>query len=224
MTDDADRHVPVPPDVMALAELDAGLPDAVEAARLRAEVAADPQARSVLDALGATRAELAASPVPDVPPAVAARWTAALAAESALRAEYLAEPAVQPVRGRPARRLVMAAAAAVVLALAGIGLAARHPGPPTVTRVELVALGRAAVGTLDVGDLAAPARRHACLSAVAPAGADEALLGGRHVVLDGRPGVLLVLATGTRGGLRIVTVDPGCGPGGGTLLAQLVVV
>jgi hypothetical protein len=43
------------------------------------------------------------------------------------------------------------------------------------------------------------------------------------VVLDGQPGVLLVLATGTRGGLRILTVDPACGPGAGTLLAQLVV-
>ena len=35
-------------------------------------------------------------------------------------------------------------------------------------------------------------------------------------------GVLLVLATGD-GGLRIVTVDPACGPAGGALIAQLVV-
>jgi hypothetical protein len=36
--------------------------------------------------------------------------------------------------------------------------------------------------------------------------------------------VLLVLATGTTGGLRILTVDPTCGgPEGGTLIAQLVV-
>jgi len=49
------------------------------------------------------------------------------------------------------------------------------------------------------------------------------LLGGRRVVLDGRPGVLLVLATGTRGQLHVVTVDPGCGPAGGTLLAQVTV-
>ena len=97
--------------------------------------------------------------------------------------------------------------------MAGAGLGALVPRPaptaPTVTRVELVALGRAAVGTMDVGDLADPARRAACLRAVAPAAAGEALLGGRRVVLEGRPGVLLVLATGTTGGLRIVTVDPG---------------
>jgi hypothetical protein len=49
------------------------------------------------------------------------------------------------------------------------------------------------------------------------------LLGGRRVVLDGRPGVLLVLATGTAGGLRLLTVDPACGPQGGTVQAQLVV-
>jgi hypothetical protein len=94
---------------------------------------------------------------------------------------------------------------------------------PTVTRIDLVAFGRSAVGTMDVGDLTDPARRTACLRAVAPAAVGEALLGGRRVVLDGRPGVLLVLATGTTGGLRIVTVDPGCGPDGGTLRAQLVV-
>jgi hypothetical protein len=99
-----------------------------------------------------------------------------------------------------------------------------HRPAPAVSRVELVALGRAAVGTTDVGDLADPARRAACLRAVAPAAAGETLLGGRRVVLDGRPGVLLVLATGTRGGLRILTVDPACGGrAGGALITQLVV-
>jgi hypothetical protein len=76
---------------------------------------------------------------------------------------------------------------------------------------------------MDVGELAHPARRAACLRAVAPAAAGETLLGGRRVVLDGRPGVLLVLATGVRGGLRILTVDPACGPAGGRLITQVVV-
>jgi hypothetical protein len=181
------------------------------------------------DVIATTRAELAALPVPDVPPEVQARWTAALAAES----ERLRTPDAHP---RPAsaghlggswgrrRGRLLAAAALVVLAGTGLGQLARRPEPPPdVTRVELVALGRAAVGTLDVGALAEPGRRDACLAAVAPAAAGEALLGGRRVVLDGRPGVLLVLATGARGGLRILTVDPGCGPGGGTLLSQVVV-
>jgi hypothetical protein len=208
MTDDA-----VPPDVLAPAGLDAD-----EAARVRADPGTDPRTASVLDALAATRAELAALPVPDVPPGAQERWTAALAAES------------RRARAAPARRVtprdrrLLAAAALVVLAGIGLGVLARRPEPPPdVTRVELVALGRATVGTLDVGAFADPGRRDGCLRSVAPAAAGEALLGGRRVVLGGRPGVLLVLATGTRGGLRILTVDPGCGPGGGSLIAQIVV-
>jgi hypothetical protein len=217
MTDDADRD-PVPPDVVALAGL-----DAAEAARVRGDAGTGPGAASVLDALAATRAELGALPVPDVPPAVEERWTAALAAERRRTDPRAAPTGRGPRRRRPSRR-VLAAAALVLLAGIGLGLLARRPDPPPdVTRVQLVALGREAVGTLDVGALAERGRRDACLGVVAPAAAGEALLGGRRVVLDGRPGVLLVLATGARGGLRILTVDPGCGPGGGTLLAQVVV-
>ena len=108
-----------------------------------------------------------------------------------------------------------AAAAGVV----GLGTS----GQPvlTVSRVDLVAVATSTVGTVDVGALADPVRREACLRAVLQDAAGERLLGGRRVVLDGRPGVLLVLATGTRGGLRVVTVDPGCGPAGGALLAQV---
>jgi hypothetical protein len=129
-------------------------------------------------------------------------------------------------RSRTSRWRGRVLAAAVTAAVLG-GVAALLPRPappaPSVTRVELVALGRAAVGTMDIGDLADPARRTACLRAVAPAAAGEVLLGGRRVVLDGRPGVLLVLATGSTGGLRLLTVDPGCGPQGGSVSAQLVV-
>jgi len=223
----------VPVDVAALAELDAGLPDRAEATRRRAAAAADPDAAAVLDALAATRAELAALPTPDVPPEVTARWTAALAAESCRDHRHGGTPVRSAGRRRTAgrergawtpRRLLVAAAVVAVVVGAGLGTLAPRPAPaPAVTRIELVALGRSAVGTMDVGDLADPARRAACLRAVATAAAGEALLGGRRVVLDGRPAVLLVLATGTTGGLRIVTVDPGCGPEGGTLRAQVVV-
>jgi hypothetical protein len=211
------------PDVAALADLDAGLPDEARAARARAAAAADPQAAAVLDALAATRAELAALPTPEIPAAVAARWTAALEAEA-----RNGSPTRDARRtGRRAARawphLVAAAVLAAVVA-SGLGALVQRPVPavPAVGRVELVALGRATIGTTDVGELADPARRAACLRAVAPAAAGETLLGGRRVVLDGRPGVLLVLATGTRGGLRILTVDPACGPGGGVVIAQLL--
>ncbi len=243
------------PDVAALAETDAGLPDAARAARARAAAAEDGAARAVLDALAATRADLAALPAPAVPEAVAQRWAAALAAEAegagapqrTQAGEERTKPGSRPSaadaragspspRGVPTRsaarrrssrvrgRAVLAAAALTAVVGVGVGVLADRAAPvPAVTRVELVALGRDAVGTMDVGDLADPARRTACLGAVAPAALGETLLGGRRVVVDGRPGVLLVLATGTRGGLRILTVDRSCGADGGTLIAQLVV-
>ena len=207
-----------PVDVPALAALDADLPDAAEAAERRRAARSDPRAAEVLDALSATRADLAALPEPEVPPAVAARWAAAVAAERPR------QPAGRP-SGRPLRSRVLLAVLAAAAAVAVVVVGAPRPGPPvlTVSRVDLVAVATAAVGTVDVGALADPDRRQACLRAVLPDAAGLRLLGGRRVVLDGRPGVLLVLATGTRGGLDVVTVDPGCGPAGGTLLARVTV-
>ena len=238
-------------DVAALADLDAGLPDEDRAARARSAAATDPEAAAVLEALAATRAELAALPAPDVPQEVAARWAAALTAEARNRGGGARAVPVAPrttvpcggsgraangrtgprrdVTGRPRRdagpawRPLVAAAALAAVVATGLGALVHRPAPAAaITRVELVAVGRAAVGTMDVGGLADPARRVACLRAVAPDAAEERLLGGRRVVLDGRPAVLLVLATGTLG-LRILTVDPACGPSGGTLISRLVV-
>ena len=209
-----------PDDPVGFAALDADLADAAWAPR------SDPRSAEVLDALAATRAELAALPDPEVPPETAARWEAALAAErdsSRPAGDAEVEPARRRRRFRTRVVLALSAAAAAVVAVAVLG--APRPAPPvlTVSRVDLVAVATSAVGVVDVGDLGDPARREACLRAVLPDAARERLLGGRRVVLDGRPGVLLVLATGTRGQLHVVTVDPGCGPAGGTLLAQVTV-
>jgi hypothetical protein len=228
-----------PLDATALAEIDAGLPDDVEAARRRAAVAGDPRAEAVLDALAATRADLAALPAPQVPPDVDARWAAALETESAtvssLDRDTTARGGAEAPPGRHGsprsgarrtRRPLLVAAVLAAVVATGVGAllpGTREPPALTVASVDLVAVATDAVGTTDVGALSDPDRRVGCLRTVAPAAVDEALLGGRRVVLDGRPGVLLVLATGTRGGLRIVTVDPACGPGGGTLLAQVLV-
>jgi hypothetical protein len=207
-----------PVDVPALAALDADLPDAAEAAERRRAARTDPRAAEVLDALSTTRADLAALPEPELPPAVAARWAAAVAAEQPQ------QPSTPP-SGRRSRSRVLLAVLAAAAAVAVVVVGAPRPGPPvlTVSRVDLVAAATAAVGTVDVGALADPDRRQACLRAVLPDAAGRRLLGGRRVVLDGRPGVLLVLATGTRGGLDVVTVDPGCGPAGGSLLARVTV-
>jgi hypothetical protein len=225
-----------PVDLPALAALDADLPDATEAAARRRAARTDPRAAEVLDALSATCAELAALPEPEVPAAVAARWEAAVAAErddevpgrppTAGSDRAHVGPVQRRTPGRPRRRTrsrvllaVLAAAAAAVV----VGTLRPEPTVLTVDRVDLVAVATAAIGTVDVGNLADPGRREACLRAVLPGAAGRPLLGGRRVVLDGRPGVLLVLATGTRGGLDVVTVDAGCGAGGGTLIAQVTV-
>ena len=85
------------PDVRLLAALDAGLLDEATAREVRAAVDADPAARAVLAALAATRAELAALPDPPVPPALAERWSAALAAEQS----RLSAPTAQPSPSAP---------------------------------------------------------------------------------------------------------------------------
>jgi hypothetical protein len=240
MTDDR-------PGLDLLADLDAGLLDAATAERVRAAALADPRATAVLAALAATRAELAAAPAPAVPPQVAARWEAVLAAEAGRAGERAPAPTrgVAPSRrrdvrraGRPApsgagrgrppsRRLRPALVAAVVLAALGAaGVLWARPDPlPSLGRVDLVAAGLAAVGTTDAGGLGDPHRRAGCLRAVAAPDVQPAapLIGGRRVQFEVREGVLLVLGTGELGTFRIVIVDPACGPGGGELLAVDVV-
>jgi hypothetical protein len=237
------------PRVDLLADLDAGLLDPTTAAEARADTTGDPRAAAVLDALTATRADLAALADPPVPAHLAARWDAALAAEQQAHPPGGAEappdpphaapgsvprdegreggrPQARPPRGlRRAgpRRLRPALAAAAVLAAAVVGgvlWAPAEPAPLPIEEVDLVATGLAVRGEFDVGQLADPQRRSACLGETAPPGVspDAQLLGGLDVVLGGRPGVLLLLATGRLGQLDVVVVDPQCGPGGGTLL------
>ncbi len=196
-----------------LADLDAGLLDPARAAEVRAAAAQDPEATAVLAGLDKTRAELDELTDPPVPAEYAARWDAALADESA----------VPPRLGSRRRRMRPALVAAAVLAAAVAGLllgTAREAAPMSLDGVDLVTAGLTVRGDFDVGDLADPARRAGCLRAVAAPGIAPGapLLGGRDVVLGGRDGVLLLLATGERGRIHVVVVAPGCGPGGGTLL------
>src|SRR4249919_3074119 len=102
-----------PDDPIGLAALDADLPDAARAAARRRAARSDPRAAEVLDALAATRAELTALPELGVPPAVAVRWEAALAAERD-RARSAADdlPPTPPRRRRLRPRVVLALSAA----------------------------------------------------------------------------------------------------------------
>ena len=207
------------PDVSLLADLDAGVLDESRAREVRAAAEADPSARAVLEALAATRADLAAVDDPPVPPAVAERWRAAL------RAEQFPQAPQRPRSQRPAlvRRPAVVAAVLLGTVLVGGGvLKARQEQLPVVERPELAAQGISTIGGRDTGGLDDPARRVGCLQAVAAPGVAPTapLLGGRRVTFEGGPGVLLVLGTGKRGTFDIVIVDPACGPGAGTLLAS----
>ncbi|MBW0100056.1 hypothetical protein I4I73_29170, partial [Pseudonocardia sp. KRD-184] len=101
-----------------------------------------------------------------------------------------------------------AAAAAVVVALVAGAVAPGAGGPADVTRVGLAAVARSTVGLTDLGALADPTRRAACLDAAGHPGGE--VLGGRRVRLDGVDGVLLVLPTGQLGRLRVLVVAPSC--------------
>jgi hypothetical protein len=123
---------------------------------------------------------------------------------------------VRLARARP----VLAAAVLVVAALLGPGLPAAPLEPARLDRIELATAARSALGETDLGPLADPVRRAACLRSVAVLGVDPLAtpLGGRRVELARGPGVLLVFATGELGVFDVVLVDPDCGRTGGTLL------
>ncbi|MGI9063960.1 MAG: hypothetical protein ACR2FQ_09155 [Pseudonocardiaceae bacterium] len=194
--------------VELLADLHAGVLDDEHAAAVRRLVAADPRAQAVLAALDATVADLRAAPVPGLPPEVAVRLDAALAAESH-------RGAVVPLRRGVAwggAALLAAAAAALGIAVASGPL--ETAGTPQEAPLALTAqdLGEGlddALGAPDYGPLAEPGALQACL-ATTDAGAVGEPLGGREVTVGGRRGVLLVLPTGELARFRLLVVSPGC--------------
>jgi hypothetical protein len=94
--------------------------------------------------------------------------------------------------------------------------------PEPVSGADPVRALRAGLGARDPGPLADPARRVACLAAHGlPAG--TAVLGSRQVLVDGRPGTLLVLPTGQAARFRVLVVGPGCTDAVPDTLADLTV-
>ncbi|MGE3661702.1 MAG: hypothetical protein AB7G09_10420 [Pseudonocardia sp.] len=214
----------VGPDVAQLADLDAGVLDADRARAVRARAVADPASAHVLEALAATRADLGALPPLAVPGDVLAQWINETTESpgSVIYITYTRSSGVWWLR----RALwgVAALVAGLVVVVGGGHFASPATDPTRVDAVDTVGLaaaGAAATGTFEVGRLGDPGRLAGCLRA---AGIPEAVpLGGRPVLLGDRPGILLVLPAGVLGRVRVVVVEPGCGPDGATVLAEATV-
>lgn len=222
-----------------LADLHAGALEDDLAEQLWPRVVADPDAAAVLVALDDTVEQLhgmaALPPSVPMPAELAARIDELLAAQTTPTLASCTE--LGAARTRRARRgtylgigvLTAAAAAAAVFAL-GTGLGSRDivgtpqagppaeqapPARPTPLDLGSGALGPqalAAVGKQDLGPLSDKPTLAGCLQAngllptITPIGASE-------VVLDGRPGVLLLLPTGRPAVFTALVVGPECAVG-----------
>ncbi len=96
------------------------------------------------------------------------------------------------------------------------------PAPEPVSGADPVRALRAGLGARDPGPLSDPARRSACLVAHGVPAASVPV-GSRQVLVDGRPGTLLVLTTGRAARFRLLAVGPGCAPGRPETLVDLTV-
>jgi hypothetical protein len=257
---DTPMEPPWPLDV--LADLHAGVSD--DATSLLPRARQDPDARAVLDALDATRAELSGlgqRPVPPMPDRFAARLEAAIAAEARamfpaprqpMRLPHVPQQPMAPVADLAAARarrnkrigwgagaLVAAAAAAVVVIaipkggspLQGVaapppttsdGAGATATGPQSFTHATLPLALAAALGSDGYGPLADPARRAACLAANGQ-DPNRVPAGAMQVILDGKPGTLMVLTTGVTAQYRLLVVGRDCAAGTPDQLADTVV-
>jgi hypothetical protein len=159
------------------------------------------------------------------------------ATAAALRQQIRSGPA-HSVRHTPpwqVAALVAGVGAAVVGAVVGAVTLARHPAPtrPGGPTAERITVSRPAsevplsdpqiVGLLshtpDYGPLADPQRRASCLSGLGYSAA-RPVLGGRPVDMQGRAGVLLVLAADTPRTLVALVVAPDCNSAHTGLLAN----
>ena len=218
-----------------LAELHAGALDDALAASLWPRVRSDRDATAVIDALDTTVRQLRMTPAPAVPiPAhVAARIDASLAAVPSLPpAATLGDLAAARVRRTRRGRYLgagLVAAAAAVAAVVSLSVAlgphdvagtpqAGPPVPsaalPTPAPLDLGSgtvgpRALAVLGKQDLGPLSDKSVLAGCLRANGiPAGA--AVVGASQVLLDGRPGILLLLPSGRAAVFTALVVGPEC--------------
>jgi hypothetical protein len=227
--------------VELLADLQAGLLDDDDAARVRRQVREDPEAADALHALNQVRRDLAATgaaPAADAPPGVAARISGALRSSRSPSdaAAHAARPQV-----RPARLIAGVLGVCAVVAAIGVGTAAlvTAPGPApsapttaqhlTVSMPPLVIpLSQADIAGLtghgpDFGPLGAalldPSRRASCLSGLGYPASTQ-VLGARPIEINNRSAVVLVLPGDTADNLAAFAVAPNCSAADTGLLAS----
>ncbi|MGV0810621.1 hypothetical protein ABQF34_01525 [Mycolicibacterium boenickei] len=225
-----------------LADLQAGLLDDATAAQVRRRIRTDPQAgpaaRATLAALDRVRHDLAelgddADSAPPVPADVSARLSEALRAEPALVAPS--------ARRWKLLGAVAGTCAGIAATVVGGVVLLRPPGqaPSTVTSLGQITVSppRSTIGLsesqlqgllsqpADLGPLADPQRRIACLAALGyPAGAR--VLGARPLEVAGRPGVVLLVPPNsptTAGTVDAVVVAADCDSGHAAVLARTVI-
>ncbi|HEV2778496.1 MAG TPA: hypothetical protein VGX25_03765 [Actinophytocola sp.] len=253
MTDSTSSGPSGPPwSVDVLADLHAGALDPELSAQLWPRVNADPEARSVIEALDVIKVELGqlgrAAPEP-MPAHYAARLDAAIEAEAAARRGSVAPRAVRPPQPPPAapvidlaaarrrRKRVMAwgvgvltaAAAAVAVAIVLFPGADSTGGNAVAARPPLqvdMDNPSAAIGSVrnerDYGPLENQQRLDECIRANDLDPATFQTIGVRQVMMDGKPGIYALLTTGKPGQFRLLIVEPTCGPGKPGTLANTV--
>jgi len=233
-TDSGAAGADPPLTVDLIADLQAGLLDDEAAARVRRQVRADPEAADVLNALNQVRSDVAAvgtAPAPDAPPQVTARVSAALAHEPPGGA-HSARPRVRPLRTIAAVAGFCAVVAAVAFGTIAL-LRAPDPTPSntsvtaehiTVSPPTVIPLSQDEIlGLLnrppDYGPFADPARRASCLTGLGYPAASQ-VLGARPIEINGRSGVLLVVAGDTPHGVAAYAVALNCSAADTGLLAN----
>lgn len=232
--------------VELLADLQAGLLDDNDAARVRRQIREDPEARKKLHALNQVRRDisgLGAASGPDAPPNVIARINAAL--RSATRPVAAPSAADRPAHAarpgsRPARIIAAVAGLSATAAAVGLGTAALisaptpPPSPPTTAQHITVSpsgwvipLSTAQILALldrtpDYGPLSDPLRRASCLGGLGYP-ASTRVLGAQPIAVNGHPAVLLILPGDTPDALAVLAVARNCNAADTGLLADTVV-
>jgi hypothetical protein len=218
---EADDRFDGPVTVDLLADLQAGLLDDQTAARLRQRARTEPNIAGQLAALDRVRRDVAALGVgSSSAPAIPADVTAQIG--TALRSE----PPPASAQPSQSRHVAAAAGVAALIAAGAVGTAmllgggsagdvASAPSSVATPRVSGgLPLSEGQIAALlrqppALGELADPRRRVSCLSGLGYP-TSTAVLGGKPLLVDGVPAVLMLLPGDVPGRINAVVVAPEC--------------